>query len=397
MVRDLLRRSWIPFAATLLCCGAVLAEEGNVATVAATGGGTVKLEPTILRMQLTVTAGGKTTADALKDLKEKREAIVKKLKSLGASADSILIGMPSVLSAPPSFGPPCASPAGPYTPPMPVPAPSAPLAPVSAVEAGAPKFTAAAAVRSPFLAAESAAGGDAETPTAKPAAVPATPAEAPAEAPATMPPKVPSIVPGPIAVLGPVAPAPSAPADPYATNPIGSVVTVATTISADWPLEADGDDALLVKAEKLKARIREADLTGALAAAKKAAEETAENGNPQTTPFPVVEPCGFSYLAKVTSKDRQAAMAQAFAGAKTQATEIAAAIGRQRGPLVAVESGPMLATFQGPIAPSYPYASFVIRGPPVAVGEGEIMSTDPSGLAFHFSLTAKFRLVEKEK
>ncbi len=87
MLRGLLERSWILVAASLLCCGAALAEDDKGATVSSNGGAAVKLTPTILRVQVPVFGQGKTLAAAVEKLKGRRESAGEKIKSLGANAD----------------------------------------------------------------------------------------------------------------------------------------------------------------------------------------------------------------------------------------------------------------------------------------------------------------------
>ena len=143
---------------------------------------------------------------------------------------------------------------------------------------------------------------------------------------------------------------PSVPArGPAYAAPGGSAggVVVSATISADWPLETDGHEALLLKAENLKKRILDADPSGRRAAMEKAAEEDDTAPAPRsrtksprarygvnTGNYPDFGLPIFFYVAKVSPKQRQAAMAEAFANAKGQAAELAAAAGMQCGPLL---------------------------------------------------------------
>ena len=85
MFQGLFGRGWILVAASLLCCGAALAEDDKVAPRwSSNGGAAVKLTPTILRVQVPVFGQGKTLAAALEKLKGRRESAVEKIKSLGA-------------------------------------------------------------------------------------------------------------------------------------------------------------------------------------------------------------------------------------------------------------------------------------------------------------------------
>ncbi|MGO8688105.1 MAG: hypothetical protein ACLQLG_00580 [Thermoguttaceae bacterium] len=382
MFQGLLGRSWILVAASLLCCGAALAEDDKGATVSSNGGAAVKLTPTIFRVQVQVLGQGKTVAAALEKLKGRRESAVEKIKSLGANADSIVVGKPSVINARPT--PPALYPAPQMGPPV-VPAPEAPMAPPTP---GAP---------SPFSAAERNAPDPPET-------APETPPSAPppaAELPSVPMPSPASSPPDPF--YGPQPPATTvAPGWIPNAAPGGSKegVVVSATISADWPLEADGPEALLLKAEKLKKRILDADPSGRKAAAEKAAEEDDTAPAPaqpyQIAPAPAYGVntgnypdfgLQFLYVAKVSPKQRQAAMADAFANAKSQAAELATAAGMQCGPLLDLGgSGGVGVT-------SVAY----LQGCASPLGDPSEESSPDLGASFFFrvTVTAKFRLLEK--
>ena len=256
MFQGLLGRSWILVAASLLCCGtAVLAEDDKGATVSSNGGAAVKLTPTIFRVQVQVLGQGKTVAAALEKLKGRRESAVEKIKSLGANADSIVVGKPSVINARPT--PPALYPAPQMGPPV-VPAPES--------ADGTPDARSPLAfLRRGKERPRSARDGTGDTAVGATSRGRVT-VRADAE-------------PGVVAA-GSLLWAAAASDDggagwiPDAAHG-GSKegVVVSATISADWPLEADGPEALLLKAEKLKKRILDADPSGRKAAAEKAAEE----------------------------------------------------------------------------------------------------------------------------
>ena len=374
MFQGLFGRGWILVAAIVLCCGAALAEDDKGATVSSNGGAAVKLTPTILRVQVPVFGQGKTLAAALEKLKGRRESAVEKIKSLGANADSIVVGKPSVVNARPT--PPALYPAPQMGPPA-VPAPEAPMAPPTP------------AAPSPFSSAERNAP---EPPSAPPPAaeLPSVPMPSPASSP-------------PDPFYGPSTPATTvAPGwNPYAA-PGGSTagVVVSATISADWPLETDGHEALLLKAENLKKRILDADPSGRRAAMEKAAEED-DTAPAPAQPYQIAPAPGygvntgnypdfglqFLYVAKVSPKQRQAAMAEAFANAKGQAAELAAAAGMQCGPLLNLGgSGCVNVT-----GATYLPAPALINEDP-----NDVSSPEPNAtLSYNVLVTAKFRLLEK--
>ena len=242
---------------------------------------------------------------------------------------------------------------------------------------------------SPFSAAERNAPDPPETAPETPPSAPPPAAELPSVPnPASSPPDP---------FYGPSVPAPG----PAYAAPGGSTagVVVSATVSADWPLDADGHEALLLKAERLKKRILNADLSGRKAAAEKAAEED------DTAPAPAqpyqIAPAGygvntgmypdfgmqFLYVAKVSPKRRQAAMVEAFANAKSQAAELATAAGMQCGPLVNLGgSGGLNVT-----GATYLPAPASISGDP-----NEVSSPEPNAtLSYNVLVTAKFRLLEQ--
>ena len=95
----------------------------------------------------------------------------------------------------------------------------------------------------------------------------------------------------------------------------------------------------------------------------------------------------FLYVAKVSPKQRQAAMAEAFANAKSQAAELATAAGMQRGPLLDLGgSGCVNVT-----GVTYLPAVASMYGDPNEVSSPEANAT----LSFNVVVTAKFRLLEK--
>ena len=120
MFRGLLGRNCIVVAASLLCCGAVLAADAKGATAVGEATASVTLQPTILRVQVPIFGVGKTVAAALEKLKDHRATAVQKLKSLGAIADSIVVGKTTVNSTrgPSTYNAPGFAPPG-YPPPPP--------------------------------------------------------------------------------------------------------------------------------------------------------------------------------------------------------------------------------------------------------------------------------------
>jgi hypothetical protein len=91
MSPDFARTGFLLLAATGLLAGTVQAEHEKAGTVVADGNAGAQAKPNILRMQLGVSGEGPTLSAALAKLKERREAITEKVKSLGAKAGSITV------------------------------------------------------------------------------------------------------------------------------------------------------------------------------------------------------------------------------------------------------------------------------------------------------------------
>ena len=89
------------------------------------------------------------------------------------------------------------------------------------------------------------------------------------------------------------------------------------------------------------------------------------------------------YVAKVAPSQRESAMADAFAEAKAHATEMATGVGLQRGPLVE-------------LAPLTPFLT-PCDSPCAGIGDTETSATDPNSCYLRVSVTARFRLLEKDK
>jgi uncharacterized protein YggE len=117
-------------------------------------------------------------------------------------------------------------------------------------------------------------------------------------------------------------------------------VTVAAMLTAQWPLPAESPEQLLLTTQAIQAKIKAADLAGtkekdALSEAQEEmeeeaaqmmnrfGEEAAQPGQPQ-----------FVFVATLAKSDREKAMSEAVAKAKSHAAELAKAAGVQLGPLV---------------------------------------------------------------
>ena len=262
-------RSWggIVLSLPRVCCAAALCWPPTP-RAAAVGEATasVTLQPTILRVQVPIFGVGKTVAAALENSKTTATA-VQKLKSLGAIADSIVVGKTTVNSTrgPSTYNAPGFAP------------PGYPAAPPGAAAAGC-----VGAVHASVI-------------------------------------------------VPPVAPPPNA----YAA-PAGAAdwAVVSATVSADCPLEAEGPTRCCRRPRNLRHGFS-ALISMARRRRRRLSRRVARTPPPAVYlgyfPRPVSMP-QFYYVAKVSSEQRQAALAEAFAKAKTHATELAAAVGAQRPP-----------------------------------------------------------------
>jgi hypothetical protein len=340
-------RGWIVAAVTALWCPAMLAQEEKGATIGSNGMAEVQLKPTILRVEIHVLGDGKTLAAALEKLKGRREAAIEKLKPLGANPDSIILGK---LDA-------CEVPAGPT--------PCLPNSPVASDPLSSP--TNLQPLPPP---------GN-PPPAAIPASVPATDDSTPSPRYAT---------PGTVSTPG-----------------RGALVT--STLTADWPLEANGPEAILLAVEKLKKRIGEAGLwdptpsaipyapTSGLSPGTAYGAQSYSSSQPSplmpVTPSvyspSVYSPAAYSparpllYVARISPSQRETALAEAFAKAKNTAAELAKAAEGRLGPVVQISS----------------YTGLGVT--PAGVGEAEVSSPDPNGLLYRVQVTTQFRLLAGEK
>ena len=120
-------------------------------------------------------------------------------------------------------------------------------------------------------------------------------------------------------------------------------VTVAATLTAQWPLVGESPEQMLVMAQGIQDKIKAADLAGdkeseALSAEE---EEFAEEANQMANQFGEerqTKDAQFVYVATLPEKERQKALAQAFTKAVQHADETAKAAGLSRGKMVGLSS-----------------------------------------------------------
>jgi uncharacterized protein YggE len=424
-------------------------------TITGNGGATIRPKVESFRMQIQLAARGKTLDEALDRLKARREAALEKLSKLGIEKEGIEIGKIGMTtwSGPVAYSVECAPvavpPSGSYAapatnyggaPPLlsssgpsPVeeadrPAPATPFVPVNpgTVPANPP----ASSVSVPPIAPPS-EGGWNSAPSVPPSAAPMLP------------------TPSPYASPGPVA-YPSYPS----TSPnygIQTYYTVTSSLTADWKLLGESQEDVLRESQRLKEKVEAADLLGLKGDKKLPAEEESLRASlmSYSVPMVVAAPCGVSYsppatpvmtdessqpiapvnypqptvyqpvyqpvyrvgpsaidstpkflfVARVTDAQRKAALAEAFAEAKSHAAELAEASGSSLGPIQTVRSTVIPPPFLSTPSPIY-YTTEQTTSPvqgmaSLAEGKGhenEIQSYNDTDLFQLIQVIAVFRL-----
>ena len=187
-------------------------------------------------------------------------------------------------------------------------------------------------------------------------------------------------------------------------KPIQSPTTASALLSAEWPLEGDSPEKSLLVAEALRQQIKAADLSGAKETSKLSSEEQelaeemadenrgmdpSEDGSNQPGQPQLV------FVAKLSDKDRKAALADAFAKAKHQADELAKAAGVNLGQLsfITGHGGGAMDLNQ-----SDPYGRNAFRYyQRQAYGgseerQDEAMAATPDAIEFNFTVNATFAI-----
>jgi uncharacterized protein YggE len=187
---------------------------------------------------------------------------------------------------------------------------------------------------------------------------------------------------------------------------VPQTVSLAETLTAEWPLEAETHEQLLLAAHAIQERIKAADLAGSKEAEKlspeeeELAEEAAKMaaqsyGEEAPTPGQAY----FMYVAVLSKENREKAQAEAFAKAKTQAAALAKAAGIELGPLVGLSGN---CSGQSSFAQAFGrYSSgndsihqLIAQqtGEDPEEKEGEAVSTDPGTLTFTCYVGATFAI-----
>jgi uncharacterized protein YggE len=182
-------------------------------------------------------------------------------------------------------------------------------------------------------------------------------------------------------------------------------VTIACTLTARWPLEGQSPEKSLLLLQSLQEKLKAADLAGAkekgeekLTPEEEELEEEANQMQSQYGEESQPSQPNLAFVAAIAKKDREKALADAFAKAKQQAGELAQAAGVELGPLVGLAGGA-----SGQARSDYEMRSYnesaVIRQMIAAQGgdgseghEEESTSNSPDGLRFNYRVMATFQL-----
>jgi uncharacterized protein YggE len=193
-------------------------------------------------------------------------------------------------------------------------------------------------------------------------------------------------------------------------KPAKPLVTVTGMLTAQWPLEADSPEKLLLAAESLQEKIKAANLSGPKDAERLSPEEqelVEEAAGEDNDPFgrssgsdeEQVVPGRpmFLYVARLAPKEREKAMAEAFAKARSQAGELAKAAGVQLGPLAGLSgqggkanTGDDMSSYN---RRQYMYAQWMASQAAASGQEerpDEAVGPNPASLGFDFYVTATF-------
>jgi len=192
------------------------------------------------------------------------------------------------------------------------------------------------------------------------------------------------------------------------------VVTVACTLTADWPIDADEDTNLLVWAEKLSKKIEDAELNGG-------EEEESEDVPPEVAEMmaemggmmagaeeqPDTDKPLIVFVAQLTDEERREGMAAAYKDAQKQAEMTAAAANVKLGKLLGLNGTSHFTSAGNMDMVDYSYGSRAyaqqqyfqqlmqqaVQGNRLTQ-RMETLSSDPDSLQFVIAVAALFEIVQ---
>jgi uncharacterized protein YggE len=177
-------------------------------------------------------------------------------------------------------------------------------------------------------------------------------------------------------------------------------VCVGVTLQAEWELKADGAEAMLIFAHELKEKIKKADLAGLKdeqptpEEEEKMAEIRNRLGRYNSDRLQPGEPI-IIYVAKVSDAERNTLLADAFAKAKAEATQLATVAGLQVGRLYTINGREIGSEEDYPA--QYDEGGYqIIRQARAMIApenrKNEAMGLDPSTLTYRLSVMAVYDL-----
>jgi uncharacterized protein YggE len=188
---------------------------------------------------------------------------------------------------------------------------------------------------------------------------------------------------------------------------VPQTVTVAATLTAQWPIEEQANDKLLVLAHGIQEKIKTADLGGNKEAEKLSPEEEEfeEEANQAGNQFGNEDESQqgpqLLFVAALPRAEREKAMADAVVSARKQAAELAKAAGVALGPLVGLAgncNGQMgdddMPVRYGQYGGSEALRRIVARqtGEDPETKQDESLASDPTALRFTCTVTTLFQL-----
>jgi uncharacterized protein YggE len=182
-------------------------------------------------------------------------------------------------------------------------------------------------------------------------------------------------------------------------------VVVSASLTAEWKLAGKDAAALLIEGHDLEESVKAADLAGSKHKSEEASEEEQEMADEMADQFgmqndgqPKPGQPLFVYVAKVDEAERAKALSSAFAKARAEAEQLAAAAGVQIGPLRGLQSQAAPSDIE-----NYGYSRYngmrqYLMSQMSAAGEGqdalpvEAVGTHPGEVKMTFAVYASFDL-----
>ncbi|MGO9114762.1 MAG: SIMPL domain-containing protein [Thermoguttaceae bacterium] len=348
-------------------------------TIAASGSEGVRVQPTLLRLEVQLHASGATAEKAVEQIKTGRKAALAKLKDLNVEEGSIRFTNTVI---------------APNTDPGYVPLPAGFLPPTESAPADG-TFVPRIAPKSPptLVPPLAPASTSASSETTRPVIELGPPAST---APATISPALPPVASG-------LAPSTGLPGYTYASGTVTSAnpsssegsLTAATTLRAEWRLTTSDPDSIALARESLREKLTAAHVFGESnpwCMVPTGTTAPAPNYMPQAYSSPTyarLANVGFTlyFVGTLSEPQRKAAMTVAMTKAQQRAAELAETAGGRLGDLCSASSD----INQGMlIEPPFPSVSGMTLFP--RADQSEVVSQSPDLPEFTVRITLNYRL-----